>query len=138
MLQAMNTGHDGSLTTIHANSARDALARLETMVLMTGLPLPDRAIRVQVASAIEVVIQIARFADGSRRVTRIAEITGMEGEIITMQDLFLFQRTGVGPDGRIRGHFTATGIRPRFVEKLEIAGEKLPNISYTPMHGSLR
>jgi pilus assembly protein CpaF len=126
MLQAMNTGHDGSLTTIHANSARDALHRLDTMVAMADLNLPDRAIRQQVASAINLVVQISRMADGSRRVTNIAEITGMEGEVITMQDLFLFERTGLSPQGKVTGRFRATGIRPRASERILASGLQLP------------
>jgi len=118
MLQAMNTGHEGSLTTVHANSARDALSRIENMVLMAGLDLPVRAIREQMASALHLVVQVARFSDGQRRVTLISEITGMEAEIVTMQDLFRFEQTGVGDDGRIRGSLEATGIRPTFSDRL--------------------
>ncbi len=126
MLQAMNTGHDGSLTTIHANSPRDALYRLDTMVAMANLNLPEKAIRQQVASAVDLVVQIARMADGTRRVTSISEITGMEGEVITMQDIFVFERTGVGEAGRVRGRFKATGIRPKVSEKLAASGTRLP------------
>jgi len=126
MLQAMNTGHDGSLTTIHANSPRDALYRLDTMVAMANLNLPERAIRQQVASAVDVVVQIARLADGTRRITSITEITGMEGDVITMQDIFLFERTGVGENGKVRGRFRATGIRPKVSEKLAAAGIRFP------------
>jgi pilus assembly protein CpaF len=126
MLQAMNTGHDGSLTTVHANSSRDALYRLVTMVAMANLNVPEKAVRQQIASAIDLVIQITRLADGTRKATGIAEITGMEGEVISMQDLFLFERTGITPEGRVTGRFRATGIRPKVTEKLESGGVKLP------------
>lgn len=126
MLQAMNTGHDGSLTTIHANSPRDALARLETMVQMTGMRLSDRAMRQQIASAVDVVIQIARLTDGTRRITSISEITGMEGETIAMQEIFQFERTGVDATGKVIGVFRTTGIRPRFAERLKQYGMQLP------------
>ena len=126
MLQAMNTGHDGSLTTIHANTPRDALARLETMIQMTGMRLSDRAMRQQVASAINLVVQAARLSDGSRRVTSISEITGMEGETITMQEVFIFDRKGVDKDGRVLGKFRPTGVRPRFAERLKLYGFQLP------------
>jgi pilus assembly protein CpaF len=125
MLQAMNTGHDGSLTTIHANTPRDALYRLDTMVAMANLNIPDKAIRQQVASAVDLIVQVARLADGSRRVTAISEITGMEGEIITMQDIFVFEAQGLTPEGKVRGRFRATGIRPRCAEKLSSAGHPL-------------
>jgi pilus assembly protein CpaF len=123
MLQAMNTGHDGSLTTIHANSPRDALYRLDTMVAMANLNIPEKAIRQQIASALELIIQIARLSDGTRRVTAISEITGMERDIITMQDIFVFEKTGVGQDGRVRGQFRATGIRPKCADRLAAAGQ---------------
>src|SRR5687767_2757236 len=126
MLQAMNTGHDGSLTTIHANSARDALYRLDTMVAMTNLNLPERAVRQQVSSAINLVVQVSRMADGTRKVTSISEITGMEQEVITMQEIFLFQKTGIAPDGRVLGMFRATGVRPKCSEALAIVGCQLP------------
>jgi pilus assembly protein CpaF len=126
MLQAMNTGHDGSLTTVHANSGRDALYRLVTMVAMSNLSIPEKAVRQQIASAIDMVIQITRLADGTRKVTAISEITGMEGEVISMQDLFLFERTGITPEGRVTGRFRATGIRPKVTEKLEAGGVKFP------------
>jgi pilus assembly protein CpaF len=122
MLQAMNTGHDGSLSTIHANSSRDALARLGTMVLMSGLELPERATREQIASAIQVVIQVVRFSDGSRKIARISEITGMEGDTIVMQDIFVYKRKGVASDGTILGNFSATGVRPRFLDKFKVSG----------------
>ena len=126
MLQAMNTGHDGSLTTIHANSPRDALYRLDTMVAMADLNIPDRAVRQQVASAVDLLVQITRMADGTRKVTAITEITGMEGEVITMQDIFLFEKTGVGATGRVGGRFRATGIRPKCSDRLAAAGMHLP------------
>jgi pilus assembly protein CpaF len=126
MLQAMNTGHDGSLTTIHANSPRDALYRLDTMVAMANLGIPDRAVRQQVASALDLVVQVTRLSDGMRRVTAVSEITGMEGDVITMQDIFLFEKTGVGPNGSVTGRFRATGIRPRCSDRLAAAGSALP------------
>jgi pilus assembly protein CpaF len=125
MLQAMNTGHDGSLTTIHANSARDALYRLDTMVAMANLNIPDKAIRQQVASAVNLVVQVSRMADGTRKVTGISEITGMEGDVITMQDIFLFERTGIGQNGKVTGRFRATGIRPKCTDKIMAAGMQL-------------
>ena len=130
MLQAMNTGHDGSLTTIHANTPRDALSRLETMIQMTGMRLSERAMRQQIASAIDLVLQVARLSDGTRRVTSISEITGMEGETITMQELFQFERTGVGPNGQVVGRFRPTGIRPRFAERLKACGLQLPRLFF--------
>jgi pilus assembly protein CpaF len=126
MLQAMNTGHDGSLTTVHANSARDALYRLDTMVAMSNLNIPEKAVRHQVASAIDLVVQITRLSDGTRKITSITEITGMEGDVITMQDLFLFERTGLREDGRVGGRFRATGIRPKCSERLASLGTHLP------------
>jgi pilus assembly protein CpaF len=122
MLQAMNTGHDGSITTIHANSPRDALYRLDTMVAMANLNIPEKAIRQQVASAINIVAQLTRLSDGRRRVTAISEITGMEQGVITMQDIFLFERTGLSADGRVEGFFRATGIRPKCAQQLAQAG----------------
>jgi pilus assembly protein CpaF len=122
MLQAMNTGHDGSLTTIHANSPRDAVSRVETMVAMTGLDIPQRAVRHQIASAIQVVIQLARLSDGRRCLTSLQEITGMEGDIIQTQEIFSFRRRGIGPDGEVLGDILPTGIRPHFAEKLRLAG----------------
>ena len=130
MLQAMNTGHDGSLTTIHANTPRDALTRLETMIQMTGMRLSDRAMRQQIASAINMVVQVARLSDGTRRVTSISEITGMEGEAITMQEIFQFERTGVDREGKVIGRFRPTGIRPRFSERLKSYGMQLPRIFF--------
>jgi pilus assembly protein CpaF len=126
MLQAMNTGHDGSLTTIHANSPRDALYRLDTMVAMANLNIPERAVRQQIASAVNLVIQATRLSDGSRRVTAISELTGMEGDVITVQDLFLFERTGISPDRKVLGRFKACGIRPKCSEKLAASGFNLP------------
>jgi len=126
MLQAMNTGHDGSLTTVHANSTRDALHRLETLMLLSGVALPHKAMREQVASGLEVIIQVARMVDGSRKVQAVTEIVGMEGEVIALQDIFVFHRVGVGDDGRVAGQFRATGIRPRFADKLAVAGVPLP------------
>jgi pilus assembly protein CpaF len=133
MLQAMNTGHDGSLTTIHANTPRDALARLETMIQMTGMRLSDRAMRQQVASALDLVVQVARLSDGSRRVTSISEITGMEGETITMQEIFQYERTGVDAQGQVIGRFRPTGIRPRFAERLKSCGLQLPRVFFEEM-----
>jgi pilus assembly protein CpaF len=126
MLQAMNTGHDGSLTTIHANSSRDALYRLDTMVAMANLHIPERAVRQQVASAVDLVIQVTRLSDGTRKVTAITELTGMEGDVISLQDLFLFVRTGISADGKVCGHFRATGIRPKCSERLAASGVHLP------------
>jgi pilus assembly protein CpaF len=125
MLQAMNTGHDGSMTTIHANNPREALSRLETMVLMAGLDLPVRAIRDQVASAIDVIVQLSRMRDGSRKVTHVTEVQGMEGDVIVLQDIFLFEQTGF-QDDKVLGRLRPTGIRPKFYEKFEIAGVRLP------------
>jgi pilus assembly protein CpaF len=122
MLQAMNTGHDGSLTTAHANTPRDCLARLETMVLMSGMDLPVRAIREQIASAVQIVVQQSRFGDGSRRITHVTEITGMEGDVITMQDIFVFKQEGMDADGRVKGRYVASGFIPRFYEDLQRRG----------------
>ena len=130
MLQAMNTGHDGSLTTIHANTPRDALARLETMIQMTGMRLSDRAMRQQIASALNLVLQVARLSDGSRRVTSISEITGMEGDTITMQEIFHYERSGVDSQGQVIGRFKPTGIRPRFAERLKACGLQLPRVFF--------
>lgn len=132
MMQAMNTGHEGSLGTVHANSPRDALARIENMILMAGMDLPMRAIREQIASAIHLVIQIARLSDGTRRVTKVTEISGMEGEVVTMQDLFMFHQRGVDSDGRVVGDFQTTGIRPNFASKFEVAGLHLPPDLFSP------
>jgi pilus assembly protein CpaF len=132
MLQAMNTGHDGSLTTLHANSPRDGIARLETMVMMAGLELPVFAIRRQIASSINLIVHMARLKDGSRRVTNITEIVGMEGEIVTTQDIFRFEQTGTSKTGQILGDLRPTGIRPHFTQKLEISGTKLRNEIFIP------
>ncbi len=126
MLQAMNTGHDGSLTTIHANTPRDALYRLDTMIAMADLNIPDKAVRQQVASAVDLMVQVSRQADGTRKVTAITEITGMEGDVITMQDIFLFEKAGLAPGGRVTGRFRATGIRPKCNDRLAAAGNPLP------------
>jgi len=126
MLQAMNTGHDGSLTTIHANTPRDAVSRLETMIAMAGLNLPDKAVRRQIASAVDVVVQVSRLSDGTRKVIYISEITGMEGETISLQDIFQFRKRGIGPKGEVLGEFLPVGIRPKFADRLEAAGLKLP------------
>jgi pilus assembly protein CpaF len=126
MLQAMNTGHDGSLTTVHANSPRDAISRLETMALMANLNLPEKAVRQQIASAVAVVIQISRMSDGTRRITHITEIAGMDEDVLSMQDVFLFEKQGIGPGGRVVGRFVATGIRPKFAEKLKVSGIPVP------------
>ena len=122
MLQAMNTGHDGSITTVHANSPRDALSRIETMALMANLNLPEMALRQQIAAAIQIIVQVSRMSDGSRRVTHISEITGTSEQVISMQDIFLFQKRGVGPNGKVLGRFFATGIVPKFAERLQAAG----------------
>ncbi len=126
MLQAMNTGHDGSLTTIHANTPRDSLSRLETMVMMSGMELPSRAIREQVSSAIQLIVQIARFIDGTRKISRISEITGMEGDTITMQDIFVFAQEGLDDENQVLGKHVATGIQPTFLDRLARAGAKIP------------
>jgi len=132
MLQAMNTGHDGSLTTIHANSPRDALGRLETMVAMANLHLPESATRRQIASAIDLVVQVSRLSDGTRKVTSITELTGMEGEILSMQEIFAYRRTGLGENGAVLGDFVATGIRPRLAERLAASGVNLPPSMFEP------
>jgi pilus assembly protein CpaF len=126
MLQAMNTGHDGSLATIHANSPRDALSRLETMVAMGSLNIPDNAIRRQIASAVDVVVQVSRLSDGTRKVISLAEITGMEGEVVTMQDIFVYRKRGIRDSGEVLGEFIPTGIRPKFAERLAVTGIQLP------------
>jgi pilus assembly protein CpaF len=122
MLQAMNTGHDGSMTTVHANSPRDAIARIETMALMANLNLPEKAVRRQIASAVQLIVQISRFTDGSRRVTHVTEISGMEDEVVSLQDVFVFDKQGISPDGRVLGAFAATGVRPNFAERLNASG----------------
>ena len=133
MLQAMNTGHDGSLTTLHANTPRDALSRLETMVSMANLNLPDKGVRQQISSAIDVIVQVSRLTDGSRKIVSIYEVVGMEGDVITMQEIFTFERQGVAEDGRVLGRFRATGIRPRFTERLQAWGIELPAGLFTPL-----
>ncbi|WP_412530161.1 CpaF family protein [Burkholderia lata] len=132
MLNAMNTGHEGSLATIHANTPRDALTRLENMVSISGLTLPPKTMRQQITSAISVVVQAARLTDGRRKIVSIQELTGMEGDIINMQEIFTFKRTGVDRDGSVRGHFCATGVRPKFVERLQAFGINLPDSLYDP------
>ena len=126
MLQAMNTGHDGSLTTVHANTPRDALSRIETMISMGAMNLPERAMRQQIASAIQIVVQQTRMSDGTRKVTSISEITGMEGDVITMQEIFLFEKLGVTQEGKVIGRFRATGVRPKVCDRLKAAGIHLP------------
>jgi pilus assembly protein CpaF len=133
MLQAMNTGHEGSLTTIHANSPRDALARLENMIGMANMNLPHKAARQQIASAITVVVQVLRLVDGRRKLTSIQEITGMEGEVITMQEIFAFRQTGLAKDGVVEGHFQATGVRPKFCDRLRAFGIALPDGMFDPL-----
>jgi pilus assembly protein CpaF len=133
MLQAMNTGHEGSLTTVHANSPRDALARLETMILMAGTNLPNRAMREQITSALDVIIQPQRLSDGTRRIVSITEVTGMEGEVITTQEIYRFKRRGVTPEGRIIGQFEATGVRPTFTDRLRVSGIELPSRMFEGM-----
>jgi len=127
MLQAMNTGHDGSLTTLHSNSPRDTISRLETMVLMAGMDLPIRAIREQIASAIDLIVHQSRLRDGNRKITYITEVVGMEGDVITLQDIFLFDSEGIDDRGRFRGQFRSTGVRPNFISKLKVAGVNLPD-----------
>ncbi len=131
MLQAMNTGHDGSLTTLHANSPRDALSRLETMISMASLNLADKAMRQQIASAIQVVVQVSRLTDGTRKIVSISEIVGMEGDVVTMQELFVFDRQGMDADGNVVGEFRPTGIRPRFSDRLRAYGIELPELMFT-------
>jgi pilus assembly protein CpaF len=126
MMQAMNTGHEGSISTVHANTPRDAIARMENMILMANLDLPAKAIREQIAAAIHVIIQVSRLSDGSRKVVAVSEVTGMEGQVITMQDIFRFDQTGVDTEGRVRGHFRSTGIRPKFTDRFESHGIRLP------------
>ncbi|WP_223247350.1 CpaF family protein [Sulfuriferula sp. AH1] len=132
MLQAMNTGHEGSMTTVHANTPRDALTRLENMAGMAGLNLPPKTMRQQISSALTAVIHVARMSDGKRKLTSIQEITGMESDIITMQEIFIFEQTGVAPDGTVLGHFRATGIRPKFVDRLRTRGIEVPEELFDP------
>ncbi|MEM6339794.1 MAG: CpaF family protein, partial [Pseudomonadota bacterium] len=133
MLQAMNTGHDGSMTTIHANSARDGISRLENMIAMAGVEMPIKAVRSQISSAVNLLVQASRLQDGSRRMTSITEITGMEGDVISMQEIFRFQRVGLTPDNKIIGHFTATGVRSHFSERFRLWGYDLPSTIYDPV-----
>ncbi|HEX8978927.1 MAG TPA: CpaF family protein [Parasulfuritortus sp.] len=132
MLQAMNTGHEGSLTTIHSNSPRDAMTRLENMIGMAGLNLPPKAMRQQVSSALNVVMQLARLSDGKRKIISVQEITGMEGDVISMQEIFIFEQTGVDKDGVVKGHFRATGIRPKFVDRLRVRGVPVDDAWFDP------
>ena len=134
MLQAMNTGHDGSLTTVHANNPRDAISRLEVMVSMSNANINVRSIRQQVASAVDVFVQISRLSDGTRKVTYITECVGMEGEAVTTQDIFVFERTGVSKEGKVVGRFRATGVRPKFSERIKAAGIELPSNIFQSVH----
>ncbi|WP_439522347.1 CpaF family protein [Marivita sp.] len=136
MLQAMNTGHDGSMTTIHANSARDGVSRLENMIAMAGIEMPLKAMRSQISSAVNLIVQASRLQDGSRRMTSITEITGMEGDVISMQEIFRFQRVGLTPENKIIGHFTATGVRSNFSERFKMWGYDLPPSIYEPFNGN--
>ena len=126
MLQAMNTGHDGSITTLHANSARDAMQRMETLMQLSGVSLPDKAMREQISTALDAIVQVSRLSDGRRKIVSIAEVTGMEGSVVTMQDVFIFQRKGVAEDGTVLGEYRPTGIRPRFIDRLRISGVNIP------------
>lgn len=137
MMQAMNTGHDGSISTIHANSARDALSRLETMMLMSEINLPERALREQIASALDIIVQLSRMSDGSRRLIELTEITGMEGAVVTTQTIFQFEQRGV-EDGKVIGEFAATGVRPLFLDRLERYGHKVPNTYFMPLSLSVK
>ena len=132
MLQAMNTGHEGSMATIHANTPRDAITRLEQMIGMAGLPMTVASIRGQIANAVQLVVQLSRQSDGKRKVTSIAEVTGLEGDIIQMQEIFKYVRTGTKPDGAVEGHFAATGVRPRFLAHLQTQGVKIPGTYFDP------
>jgi pilus assembly protein CpaF len=132
MLQAMNTGHEGSMATIHANNPREALSRLEQLIGMAGLPMTIPSIRGQIAAAVRLIVQLARLSDGKRRVMSVAELTGMEGDIIQMQEIFKFVRTGTAPDGTVVGHFQATGVRPRFLGELISMGVKIPGTYFDP------
>ena len=133
MLQAMNTGHDGSMTTIHANSARDGVSRLENMIAMAGIEMPLKAVRSQISSAVNLIVQASRLQDGSRRMTSITEVTGMEGEVISMQEIFRYQRVGLTPENKIIGHFTATGVRSAYAERFRMWGYDLPSSIYEPI-----
>jgi len=127
MLQAMNTGHDGSMTTIHANSARDGLSRMENMIAMSGIEMPLKAMRAQISSAVNLLVQVSRLSDGSRRMVSITEVTGMEGEIISMQEIFKFKRERIDENGKIQGKFTATGLRTAYADRFKQWGHELPN-----------
>jgi pilus assembly protein CpaF len=132
MLQAMNTGHEGSMATIHANNPREAISRLEQLVGMAGLPMTIPSVRGQIAAAVRMIVQLQRMADGKRRVTSVAEITGMEGDIVQMQEIFKYVRTGTADDGTVEGHFVATGVRPRFLAELAARGIKIPGTTFDP------
>ena len=132
MMQAMNTGHDGSISTVHANSSRDAISRLETMMLMAGVALPERALREQIASALDVIIQLSRLSDGSRKLVEVSEVTGMEGSVVTTQMIYQYEQKGV-EHGKVIGEFVATGVRPAFLERVERYGFKLPNTYFMPL-----
>ena len=132
MLQAMNTGHEGSMATVHANTPRDALTRLENMLGMAGMTMPPKAMRQQIASAINAVVQVSRLSDGKRKIVSLSEITGMEGDIITMQEIFVFQQTGINADGSVAGHFKATGVRPKFLDRIKAFGIALPDTLFDP------
>jgi pilus assembly protein CpaF len=132
MLQAMNTGHEGSMTTVHANSPRDALSRVEQMIGMSGIDISPRSARAQIASAIHVVVQVARLSDGRRKVVSVSELTGMEGDVITMQEIFRFKQSGVDPEGMVKGKFEATGIRPRFLDQVMAHGITLSADLFRP------
>jgi pilus assembly protein CpaF len=134
MLQAMNTGHEGSMVTIHANTPRDALTRLETMMSMAGFNLPPKAMRQQISSALTALIHVSRMSDGKRKLVSIQEITGMEGDIVTLQEIFAFTQTGVAADGAVQGHFRASGIRPKFVDRLRMHGINLSEDLFDPTH----
>jgi pilus assembly protein CpaF len=125
MLQAMNTGHDGSLTTVHANSSRDALHRLETLMLLTGVNLPSQAMREQISSALDVIVHVARMSDGTRRVVSVSEIVGMERDVVAMQEIFTFKKTGINEEGKVIGQYEATGIRPKFADRLRVSGVEI-------------
>jgi pilus assembly protein CpaF len=133
MLQAMNTGHDGSMTTIHANNARDGISRLENMVAMAGIEMPLKAVRSQIASAVNLIVQASRLQDGSRRMVSITEITGMEGDVLSMQEIFRYERLGLAPDGKIIGRFNATGVRSHYSERFRQWGFDLPHSIYEPI-----
>ena len=132
VLQAMNSGHDGSMTTVHANSPRDAFTRVENMMSMAGMQMPPKTARAQISSAISVVLQVARLSDGQRKVISLHEVTGMEGEVVTMQEIYAFRQTGIAPDGRVLGHFRATGIRPKFIDRLRTYGLVMPDEMFDP------